>query len=199
MNSFIQAHRRLAAMALIGSGEKVTQRVLAARLDISLGLANKLLREMQDERLLRVNDDGAARYEVTPAGQRQQRAYALEFAGGCADLLDDLRAEVGRRAGELRAARNRRVLLSGSGVLADMAAAALANAGMAVAVLLAAGEGDRAKGSTNLRTVGPASSDRYDIALGVTAADAAALRKRLGRGAKVEVLLPARGGTARGD
>jgi predicted ArsR family transcriptional regulator len=88
--------RRLAALAEIASDGTVTQRAVASRLDVSLGLANALLRGLESDGLIK---SGASRtkeashrapqsahsgYAITRAGrgamQRMSRAFAAEAA-----------------------------------------------------------------------------------------------------------------------
>ena len=89
MNSFSDSYRRLAALAEIASDDKVTQRLIAARLGISLGLANALLRELEADGLVRVKREPAnvSRYVITRAGRDRTRALSAEFASEAAALL----------------------------------------------------------------------------------------------------------------
>jgi Mn-dependent DtxR family transcriptional regulator len=53
VSRFTELQRRLAALAEIASDNTVTQRSLASRLDVSLGLANALLRGLESDGLVK--------------------------------------------------------------------------------------------------------------------------------------------------
>ena len=87
MSRFPELHRRLAALAEIASDGTITQRSLASRLDVSLGLANALLRGLESDGLIKAGASRtkeASRYAITRAGrgamQRMSRAFAAEAA-----------------------------------------------------------------------------------------------------------------------
>jgi DNA-binding MarR family transcriptional regulator len=89
MDEFTGAYRRLAALGEILSGEKVTQRSLAARLGVSLGLMNGILRDMEKDGWVKVDPlpGGAAQYAVTAAGRRAMTKVAREFAEHASEVL----------------------------------------------------------------------------------------------------------------
>ena len=103
MLSLSRTHRRLAALQEIHSGADVTQRSLARKLAISLGLANRFLHALEKQKLIKVNADGERRYVLTPAGRAAQLKHAAEFALAAQDVLDGLSkqdlADVRRRCG----------------------------------------------------------------------------------------------------
>jgi DNA-binding MarR family transcriptional regulator len=87
VSRFPGLQRRLAALAEIASDGTITQRSLASKLEVSLGLANALLRGLESEGLIksgasRANAD--SRYAITRSGrgamQRMSRAFAAEAA-----------------------------------------------------------------------------------------------------------------------
>ena len=87
MSRFPELQRRLAALAEIASDGTITQRSLASRLDVSLGLANALLRGLESDGLIKAGASRtkeASRYAITRAGrgamQRMSRAFAAEAA-----------------------------------------------------------------------------------------------------------------------
>jgi DNA-binding MarR family transcriptional regulator len=87
VNRFPELQRRLAALAEIASDGAITQRLLASRLEVSLGLANALLRGLESDGLIKSaapRTKGSSRYAVTRAGrsamQRMSRAFAAEAA-----------------------------------------------------------------------------------------------------------------------
>ena len=90
MSRFPELQRRLAALAEIASDGTITQRSLASKLDVSLGLANALLRELEGDGLIksgasRANAD--SRYSITRAGRGAMQRMSREFAAEAAALL----------------------------------------------------------------------------------------------------------------
>ena len=106
MPGVTETHRRLAALTEIASGRKVTQRSLASRLGVSLGLANALLRGLEKDGLVAVNRSAGSqilRYAVTRAGQAELLLLALS-GGEDYELLftapPGAKEELGRIAGQ---------------------------------------------------------------------------------------------------
>jgi len=92
----------LAALAEIASDGRMTQRSLASALEVSLGLANALLRELESEGLVRVNAEagsGAPRYAITRGGRSAMRRLARAFAAEATALL---KKSLGRKAPRAR-------------------------------------------------------------------------------------------------
>ena len=90
MGQFSDSHRRLAALAEVASDDRVTQRSLALKLEISLGLANRLLRELERDGLVRVNAAAGAdspRYAITRAGRSAMKRLARAFAAAAGALV----------------------------------------------------------------------------------------------------------------
>jgi len=91
-----ELQRRLAALAEIASDGTITQRSLASKLEVSLGLANALLRGLESDGLIKSGSPRAkdashraphsahSGYAMTRAGrgamQRMSRAFAAEAA-----------------------------------------------------------------------------------------------------------------------
>jgi len=116
VSEFTRSYRRLTALQAVASGERVTQRWLAARLAISLGLANALLHELTDEGLMAMPQAGGARllkYKLTARGRRALKRMAGAVAGEAGNVLAGLREELTAQARKLKAAGCRRVALCG--------------------------------------------------------------------------------------
>jgi DNA-binding MarR family transcriptional regulator len=82
--------RRLAALAEIASDGTITQRSLASRLEVSLGLANALLRELEGDGLIKAGASRAnadSRYAITRAGRGAMQRMSREFATEAVALL----------------------------------------------------------------------------------------------------------------
>ena len=114
MSRFTELQRRLAALAEIASDGTVTQRSLASRLDVSLGLANALLRGLENGGLIKTGPavmrraysgaspavkrsaycgagapraKEASRYAITRAGRGAMQRMSRAFAAEAAALL----------------------------------------------------------------------------------------------------------------
>jgi len=193
MKTLAQLRRRLTALMTLAAGEEVTQRSLAARLEISLGLANALLRELERDGLIAVERSASlrrSRYDLTKAGRSALAGWAIECSVESAALLAGVRAQMQRRLAGLAAKGRRRVLLCGEGPLADLAASAVLNAGMKLAGVVSQDTSDDRVAGARVRSVAEAKRIKCDLAVGVIPRDAGPLRKCLGRGVPVITLLP---------
>ncbi len=198
MEGLAETHRRLAALTEIASGRKVTQRSLASRLGISLGLANALLRGLEKEGLVAVNRSAgsqALRYAVTRAGRAELSVLAKRLATEAGVLLRELRAELQRQAGRMTAMGARRVLLCGNGLLADMIASAVLNAGMKLVGAVSPDVTIGAVAGVQVRPLTEAKRIACDAAVAITERDVAALRSHLRRSVPVIQLLSDRAAT----
>ena len=184
MSNVTHTYRRLAALTELVSGKKLTQRSLAARLGISLGLANALLRTLAEDGLVRVNPSGGSRrmrYSLTKAGRAEMTKLGIEFAAEAGDLLADLRAELQKQAKLISRRGVRRVLLCGSGPLADMAASAILNARMKLAAVVSVDKDAGSVAGMPARPLAQAGRIPCQIALTLSQRDIVPLRKSLGR------------------
>ena len=192
MNALADTHRRLAALTEIASGGKVTQRSLATRLGVSLGLANGLLRELERGGLVTVNRAAASqrpRYRLTNAGRSALVRLGAEYATGSTAPLARLRDEMQRRAARAADKGARKALLCGSGWLADMAASAVLNAGMKLAGVVSPDADAGPVAGLKVRPMADAGRIRCDVAVALNPRDANALRAHLGRRIPVTLLL----------
>lgn len=98
MPSLPNLYFRLAILNAVASGKPLSQRALAARLGVSLGQANKLLRGLEGEGLIRVDEARAARYALTARGRRTRLKESLQFAAEARSLMAPLGAAVRRKA-----------------------------------------------------------------------------------------------------
>lgn len=193
MSEFTKNYRHLITLQAVASGEKVTQRWLAARLAISLGLANALLHELQADGLMAISQAGHARllkYKLTARGRRALKHMAGAVAEEAGNMLAGLREELTAQAHKLKTDGCKRVALCGEGILADMAACALMNSGLKLAgVVSRNADGERVAG-LRVKPIADAEKIKCDVGAGVSNKDAAALRKCLGKGIPVIQLLP---------
>ena len=89
MSRIAELQRRLAALAEIASDGTITQRSLASKLEVSLGLANALLRGLESEGLIKSGSPRAPHsgYAMTRAGRGAMQRMSRAFAGEAAALL----------------------------------------------------------------------------------------------------------------
>ena len=104
MPSIAETHRRLKALLEIRNDAEMSQRKLAQRVGISLGLANALARRLEAERLIRVERSaGSARYRLTATGRTALMKLAAQFATASLRTLGGLtqmeRAQLRRKLG----------------------------------------------------------------------------------------------------
>jgi hypothetical protein len=190
VNPFADSYRRLAALTMIASGGCVNQRALASRLSVSLGLANGLLRRLLSQRLVSANDPGGGRYAVTYKGRAEMAKLSLACASEADMLLGGFRDELHRMAARLKAAGRRTLLLCGDGPLAELAAGALRHNGARVAGVVAESPGPLPIAGLRVRKIEDAARIKHDACVAMTAADARALRRVLGRRARIEQAIP---------
>lgn len=190
MNHFSESYRRLSALTCIASGECGSQRALAARLDLSLGLVNGLIQELLRQRLIRLDTSSESRYEVTVKGREAITKLSLACAAEADVLLAGVREEMDRFASRLHGQGRRKALLCGNGALAELAAAALRNNGIQVVGVVAEEPGELRIAGLRVRPVGDAKKIKQDICVAVTAGDAKLLRKPAGKGARIVQPIP---------
>jgi len=172
-----ETYRQLVVLAELDSGRISSQRSLARRLGVSLGLANGILRALESEKLVAMDRDAAAgtRYAVTRKGRREMLRCSARLGAESEDLLAPLREEIRRKIERLAEKGHRKALVCGRGALADMVASALFRAGLKPVAVVP----EEVKGA------GPASCD---VAVATTRSAARLLRKRMaGRAPVVEV------------
>jgi hypothetical protein len=117
VSRFAELQRRLAALAEIASDGAITQRSLASKLEVSLGLANALLRGLESDGLIKAGAPRAKKashraphsahsgYAITRAGRGAMQRMSRAFAAEAAALL---RKSLGSRAKVERLSAGRR-------------------------------------------------------------------------------------------
>ena len=176
--------RRLAALTELHSGATATQRSLATRLGISLGLANALLRALENEGLIAVNRSATAqvlRYAVTDQGRTEMIRLGQSFADESNALLASLRAEFQKQASRLKADGHHRALICGCGPLADMAASALQNAGIKPVGVVAPDTTIGGVAGVGVTPLAKADQIACDVAVTFSRTDARRLRRHLSK------------------
>lgn len=100
-----------------------TQRSLAKRIGVALGLTNSLLKRAVRKGLVKVKDAPARRYAyyVTPKGFREKSRLVAEYLSSSLDFFRHARDEYGAVFSRVAADGRRAVVLYGSGDLAEIA------------------------------------------------------------------------------
>ena len=187
MRQFWEDQRRLAALQAIAEDDQITQRRLAGRLGVSLGLAHAILHELESKGWVSCRSRSRAkRHAVTAAGRGATARLALRVGIGAGALCGTLRKEMACKLGSLR--KSSRVLLCGNGALADMAASAILNARLKLVAVVS----EESRGFISglpVQTVERAGKIACDMAVALRPADASALKPHLQKKTSRLVLL----------
>lgn len=160
-----------------GAGE--SHRTIAARVGLSLGLTNELLQELVRRRCVGVRraSPPRPRYEITPSGRKElartSRAHLLSAISAYADARACIRQRLLDVSGTWPPeSKDKRVLFFGAGLLAEIAFACVAEAGL------------RVVGIVDDMTTEPLTSidlggETFDRVVVTSLTDTAAIRSRL--------------------
>jgi predicted transcriptional regulator len=133
----VEAHRDLRLLEAVHEDARVTQRGLAGKLGIALGLANIYLRRMVHKGFIKVVNVQPNRitYLITPRGIAEKARLTYEFMDYSLHLYGEVRQHL-RAALQDCAAKGKRVAICGSGEAAELAYLSLKESGLEpVAVL----------------------------------------------------------------
>jgi len=113
----------LSLLATLEEGEPVTQRSLAARIGVALGLTNSLLKRAVRKGLVKVQQVPAKRYAyfVTPKGFSEKGRLVAEYLSSSLTFFRQARREYEDLYELILARGHKRVLLYGAGELAEIA------------------------------------------------------------------------------
>jgi len=133
--------RILQLLELIHRDGMLTQRELARKLNIALGLVNLSLKRLMHEELVKVRRLSARRvcYLLTPRGMAEKGRLSACYLTDSFAMYRNARRAFLERLAALRAAGRRRVVLYGTGELAEAAFITLAELGLDL-VAVAGGE-----------------------------------------------------------
>lgn len=133
-----------ALLDAIGASDAHTQRSLAGRLDIALGLANALLKRCVSKGLIKIQAAPARRYAyyLTPKGFAEKSRLVAEYLSVSLSFFRRARSQY-EEAFVTAAARGlRKVAIAGSGELAEIALLSASAAGLSVVAVIAPGRND---------------------------------------------------------
>jgi ribosomal protein S25 len=127
----VEAHRDLRLLEAVHEDSRVTQRGLASKLGIALGLANMYLKRMIHKGYIKVVNVQPNRisYLITPRGIAEKARLTYEFMDYSLHLYGEVRQHL-RDAMQDCAAAGKRVAIYGSGEAAELAYLSLKESGM---------------------------------------------------------------------
>lgn len=127
----VEAHRDLRLLEAVHQDGRVTQRGLAGKLGIALGLANVYLKRMVHKGFIKVVNVQPNRitYLVTPRGIAEKARLTYEFMDYSLHLYGEVRQHL-RTALQACAAAGKRVAICGSGEAAELAYLSLKESGL---------------------------------------------------------------------
>ena len=127
----VEAHRDLRLLEAVHEDSRVTQRGLAGKLGIALGLANVYLKRMVLKGFIKVVNVQPNRisYLVTPRGVAEKARLTYEFMDYSLHLYGEVRQHL-REALVACAAMGKRVAICGSGEAAELAYLSLKESGL---------------------------------------------------------------------
>jgi DNA-binding MarR family transcriptional regulator len=135
------SHRTLELLEEISNDQRVTQRSLSSQLGISLGIANLYLKRLAKKgyiKMTTVPGQRLLRYMLTPQGLSEKSRLTYEFAAYSYRFLRSARSHMCSEFERLKQAGLRRVVLCGTGELAELAYLAMAESGLELAGVVAA-------------------------------------------------------------
>ena len=122
-----QAKRELELLNEIAEGQGVTQRALAKKLGIALGLTNLYVKRLARKGYIKIVNIKRSRlkYLLTPRGFAEKARLAYQYMEYSLGYYTRLRETFRQRLAPLSGSGGRRVLLYGSGEVAEIAALVL--------------------------------------------------------------------------
>lgn len=133
-----------ALLDAIGSSDEHTQRSLAGRLDIALGLANALLKRCVAKGLVKIQNAPARRYAyyLTPKGFAEKSRLVAEYLTVSLTFFRRARAQYEEAFTALAARGIKSVAIAGSGELAEIALLSASASGLTIAAVIAPGRNE---------------------------------------------------------
>ncbi len=183
--------RRFAVLAAMVDAQVVRQRPLAQRLGISLGSVNGIVRHLEADGMLAVNRAKPKRpvYHVTNRGRSEMTRLARQAAASAIGAIDAVRERLHRQVDGLACPRSTHVLICARGALADIAASAIAGAGLRLAGVVNAEDAPDVVAGKPVQPLDAARNVACGVAIAFTESDVRKLRARVARGVAVIHLL----------
>jgi ribosomal protein S25 len=164
----VEAHRDLRMLEAVHRDSRVTQRGLASKLGIALGLANVYLKRMIHKGYIKcVNvQPNRISYLITPRGIAEKARLTYEFMDYSLHLYGEVRQHL-REAMQDCAAEGKRVAIFGSGEAAELAYLSLKESGMEPVAIFDQ-EGGREFLGMPVRPIAEHASVDYDLMIVAT-------------------------------
>ena len=142
----IEAHRDLRLLEAVEQDSRVTQRGLAGKLGIALGLTNIYLKRLVRKGYIKcVNaESNRITYVITPRGVAEKTRLTYEFMDYSLHLYGEVRQHLRQALAECAA--NRRVAIYGRGEAAELAYLSLREFGLEPVAIFDESNGDAAPG-----------------------------------------------------
>ena len=164
----VEAHRDLRLLEAVHEDSRVTQRGMAKKLGIALGLANIYLKRMIHKGYIKVVNVQPNRisYLITPRGIAEKARLTYEFMDYSLHLYGEVRQHL-REAMQDCAAAGKRVAIYGSGEAAELAYLSLKESGLEPVAIFDQDGGREFLGMPVLPIAGHASVE-YDLMIVAT-------------------------------
>lgn len=135
----ITARRNLTALDAIASDERITQRGLAAKLGVALGLANVYLKRLVRKGYVKCVNVQSNRllYLITPQGIAEKTRLTYEYMDYSLHLYREVRRHLAEVLSPLVASGAERIAVYGTGEAAEIAYLSLREAGLEPVAILA--------------------------------------------------------------
>src|SRR5215510_15691926 len=146
----VEAHRDLRLLEAVHEDSRVTQRAMASKLGIALGLANIYLKRMIHKGYIKVVNVQPNRisYLITPRGIAEKARLTYEFMDYSLHLYGEVRQHLREALAECAAA-DRRVAIYGRGEAAELAYLSLREFGLEPVAIFDEQNGSAAPESPN--------------------------------------------------
>lgn len=131
----------VALLAAVSDSDQHTQRSLAGRLDVALGLANALLKRCVSKGLIKIQNAPARRYAyyLTPTGFAEKSRLVAEYLESSLNFFRHARGQYEELFVGLAARGITKVAIAGSGELAEIAMLSASATGITVEAMIAPG------------------------------------------------------------
>lgn len=134
----------VALLSAVGDSDLHTQRSLADRLDVALGLANALLRRCVAKGLIKIQNAPARRYAyyLTPKGFAEKSRLVAEYLETSLNFFRRARSQYEELFSALANRGVTRVAIAGSGELAEIALLSASAVGVTISAVIAPGRNE---------------------------------------------------------
>jgi len=135
----------VALLSAVADSDQHTQRSLASRLDVALGLANALLKRCVAKGLIKIQNAPARRYAyyLTPHGFAEKSRLVAEYLETSLNFFRRARSQYEDLFTTLANRGISRVAIAGSGEMAEIALLSASAAGVVITAVIAPGRNEK--------------------------------------------------------